>query len=265
MPKTFRRSAAVAVAALVLAACGDDDATDATAPDAGTGCPTEGDELEDAKLYIEHNATDEDTGVHALLGGEPWRSLCVVGPDGTLLDVTPRGALGELGLSDLFFESNEPENDELPIDELLADFPEGDYAVGAIGLEGESYNGTARLTHDIPAEPEITSPDLFEEPEEAEAGEPVDGLTIQWEAVTETIDGSDVELSAYELIITDEEFEYADGRAKPVFDVILAPDVTSLDVPSGFLQPDTVYEVEVIAIETSGNQTIGLGFFRTAP
>lgn len=32
-------------------------------------CPTEGDEWEVSKLDIEHNATDEGTGVHGFFGG----------------------------------------------------------------------------------------------------------------------------------------------------------------------------------------------------
>lgn len=31
-----------------------------------------------------------------------------------------------------------------------------------------------------------------------------------------------------------------------------------------FLDPGTLYEMEVLALEVSGNQTIGLGFFTTS-
>ena len=34
-------------------------------------------------------------------------------------------------------------------------------------------------------------------------------------------------------------------------------------VPVEFLEPDTVYELEVLALEESGNQTITVGFFKT--
>ncbi len=75
-----------AVIALIAAACGgsdsggaqaDEAASDASGADSPpTECPTEGEEWETAKLYIEHNATDEDTGVHGLFGGEAWSELC---------------------------------------------------------------------------------------------------------------------------------------------------------------------------------------------
>jgi hypothetical protein len=34
-------------------------------------------------------------------------------------------------------------------------------------------------------------------------------------------------------------------------------------VPAEFLEPNTVYELEVLALEGSGNQTISVGFFKT--
>lgn len=41
------------------------------------------------------------------------------------------------------------------------------------------------------------------------------------------------------------------------------PDLRSLSVPEEYLEPGTVYELEVFALEESGNQTISVGFFRT--
>jgi len=37
----------------------------------------------------------------------------------------------------------------------------------------------------------------------------------------------------------------------------------TLSVPAEFLLPDTIYELEVLAIEESVNQAISVGFFRT--
>jgi len=39
--------------------------------------------------------------------------------------------------------------------------------------------------------------------------------------------------------------------------------VTSLTVPSEFMEPGTEYELEVLALEKSGNQTISVLFFET--
>src|ERR671911_3207430 len=73
---------------LVGVACDSDGSEpQGQADDGASECPTEGDEFEDTKLYIEHNATDEDTGVHALIDAEGWTELCVTDPDGNRLVV----------------------------------------------------------------------------------------------------------------------------------------------------------------------------------
>ena len=154
-------------------------------------CPTEGEILETAKLYIEHNATDADTGVHGLFGGEAWSELCVWAPDGQLiLMVDPQGPLGDLTVSDLFFESREPPNDEFSMADLQTAFPEGEYKVGGTDFEGTPRVGTALFTHDVPAEPNITAPVLAEDEETASESvvSPV-GLLVTWDPVTELTAG----------------------------------------------------------------------------
>ena len=47
--------------------------------------------LKDAKLNIEHNATDRDTGFQGFVDGEGWRRLDVRGPKGPVAAVpSPR-------------------------------------------------------------------------------------------------------------------------------------------------------------------------------
>ncbi|MGH3033207.1 MAG: hypothetical protein ACRDON_01445 [Gaiellaceae bacterium] len=41
------------------------------------------------------------------------------------------------------------------------------------------------------------------------------------------------------------------------------PDRNSLSVPDEFFEPGTEYELEVLALESSGNQTISVSFFTT--
>lgn len=260
------------VVSLSAAACGSggDDGADVreatTTEETGATCPDEGEDFADAKLYIEHNATDEDTGVHALFAAEGWTELCVLDPEGNHLVVaSPQGPLGDLGLADLFWESREPENDEYSIDDLRADFPEGEYRVAGTDHEGHPLAGTAHFTHTIPAAPQIVAPAGLAEDEDDAADVVIgpDDVVVAWEAVDTTIDGEPVTITAYEVIVTDDAFEDPDGFAKPVYDVHVGPDVTSLSVPSEFFSPDTLYEVEVLALEESGNQTITIGFFRT--
>lgn len=258
----------------LLAACGSSSdsstagtTTESASSDGDTAvtCPTEGEEWEVAKVYIEHNATDEDTGIHGLIGGEPWRSVCITAPDGTQLwAIQPAERLNDLGVADFFWESNEPPNDEYSIADLEADFPEGRYLVSGSGVDGTDRTAEATFSHAIPAEPEITSPPLVDSLEEQDppAVDPA-GLVVSWEPVTETINGDPVTITGYQVIVTDEEAEDPNGWARPVYDVHVDPDVTALSIPDEFLKDNTLYEVEVLAIETSGNQTISVGFFRT--
>ena len=119
--------ALVAATAVALTACGggstpgavpepepDDgpEPVEVTRSADGTGaedCPTADEpavgELETTRLYIEHNATDSDTGVHAVFGGEAWSVMCVSYPDGTpMLVADPLGDFDTLAVSDLLWE-----------------------------------------------------------------------------------------------------------------------------------------------------------------
>lgn len=268
-----RRPLALTLALVALApvaGCGADSGPDGAAADpvgeaSEPTCPAEGERWEVAKLYIEHNATDVDTGVHGAFGGEAWRELCITGPTGEqLLLVDPRNQLDGLAMSDLLFESREPPGDEYSVDDLRSDFPEGSYTVSGTGHDGVARIGQARFTHAIPAAPTIVAPPLADDAETASSA-PVDpdGLTIAWEPVTTTVDGDPITVSGYQVIVTDEEFEDPDGWSRPIYDVHVGPEVTSLDVPPGFLRPATIYEIEVLALEPSGNQTITVGFVTT--
>lgn len=47
-------------------------------------------------------------------------------------------------------------------------------------------------------------------------------------------------------------------------DVMMPPSATSMAIPPGYLQSDTEYEWEVLAIEKSGNQTLSSSTFTTS-
>ena len=210
-----------------------------------------------AKLYIEHNATDEDTGVHGAFDDHGWSKLCVFDPDGRqVLVVNPKNQLKDLTIAGIFFESREPPNSEFSIDDLKEQFPEGKYRVRGINFDGTGLKGFATFTHDIPEAPEITAP-------KEDAVVAVSGLVVTWDAVTATIDGGPVTITGYEVIITKEDHDDPNGFSRPVFDVHVPPNRNSLTVSDEFLEPGTEYELEVLALEASGNQTISVSFFKT--
>jgi len=216
--------------------------------------------LKEAKLNIEHNATDNDTGFQGSIDSEGWQSLDAKGPDGVVLSLQGHGDLGKLGLTELFFESVEPANADVPIEEILKTLPEGNYTISGKAMEnGESAGttaGTALLTHNIPAGPALLAP-------AAGAVVPAGELDVRWSPVTQTITGEDVNIIAYQLIIEKDAEPHPHMIGTFGLSMYLPPTVTTLTVPSGFLEPGTPYKWEVLAIEESGNQTLSSGEFET--
>lgn len=227
-----------------------------------TGASSAGDRtpLKEAKFIIEHNATDLDTGFQVFVDSEGWEWLELTGPKGVVLHFEGRGEIGDLGLTELFFETVEPENKETPIDDLLEDFPAGVYTFrGRQMVEGESsgeVSGTARLTHEIPAGPELLAP-------EANAVVPAGDLLIRWGAVTKTIRGTPATIIGYQLIVEKKEDPQQHMIGKWGLSMYVPATTTSMTIPRGFLEPGTTYEWEVLAIEQSGNQTLSSSGFRT--
>ena len=69
------------------------------------------------------------------------------------------------------------------------------------------------------------------------------------------------EIVAYQVIVT----QLLDALPKRTFSVHVPASVTSVTVPSEFLQAGADYEFEVLAIEAGGNQTITSSTFSTQP
>jgi hypothetical protein len=204
-------------------------------------------QLEDATMIIEVNDTDGDAGLQVFLDGEPWRSMKVSRPGGKrILDVHTKGRLHRLGLTELFSESNEPEFKELPLEKFKKKFPEGKYTFTGRTIEGDRLVGTARLSHDTPAGPEILSP-------AAGATLPRDDVVARWAPVA----GPGIEIDGYRVIVE---------RENPlrVFNADLPASQTSVTIPSEYLEPGVEYKIEIQSIERSGNQTISELPFRVS-
>jgi hypothetical protein len=159
-------------------------------------------------------------------------------------------------------DCEEPEGEAISLAELFGNWPAGTYEFDGES-EGVEFEGTARLTHRIPAGPEITAP-------EDGAIVPHDQpLTIRWEKVTAPILPSlgPVEIVGYHVVVADVTVAVLPaGKTKTVLDADLSKSETSFPVPKQFLEPDRVYEFEVLATEKGGNQTITEGgIFCTRP
>jgi hypothetical protein len=214
--------------------------------------------LKEAKIIIEHNATDRDTGFQGFIDSDGWRELTVTGPEGEVLSFEGEGKLRQLGLTELFFETVEPENAEVPIRAMLAKLPEGNYKIFGPSTEpGRRTVGTALLTHNIPQGPVLLAP-------AKDATVPVDDLIIKWQPVTETIFRKPAKIIAYQLIVEKDAPPHPNMIGKQgSLSMYLPATKTRTELPDGFLERNTPYKWEVLAIEESGNQTLSSSEFRT--
>lgn len=203
--------------------------------------------FKDARLKIEFNASAGDVGIQVFADAEPWDLFMIEAPNGKkIVDVRGKANLGALGMTELFFESHEPALDDLPLDQFLALFPEGDYHFFGVTTDGERITGTAAFTHAIPAGPVIV------EPAEGSIQDPAD-VTIDWDPV---VDPPGIQIVEYEVIVEQEDPPRA-------LSIHVPGSVTSLTIPPEFFEPAQEYKMEVLAIEVGGNQTITEGSFST--
>ncbi len=211
-----------------------------------------------ATVYFELNDTDGDLGIHALIDGEPWKRLAIEMPDGREnLRIDLRSRLRLQGLTELFFESAEPTFDELDPEDFFDRFPEGEYEVEGMTIEGEELESTTLVTHLLPAPAGNLSVNGMPLPEDCDEG-PVPSVSepflITWDPVTHSHPdlgrtNEPIEIVKYELVVEREE------PTLLKFSIDLPPDVTTVTLPGGFAASGEEFKVEVLAREASGNQT----------
>ncbi len=202
--------------------------------------------FEAARLYIEFNQTDNDLGFHVSLDAEDWKSVRILNPAGvTIFEATGRGPYGRpgLGLSEMFFEGAEPSLDDIPLERLLAQFPEGRYRFLGETADGTRLTATSVFSHAVPDGP-ITAVNVSS-----------GGIVIHWRPVTAPPPGfppERIDIVGYQVIVDP-------------FQVILPATSTQVTLPKEFtdsLAPG-IHGYEVLAIDASGNQTITAGTFET--
>lgn len=205
-------------------------------------------EFEDSRIYIEYNSTDNDLGFHVLLDGEDWQTLRIYNPDGKeIFRVVGRRAYQVLGLTELFFEGAEPGLADVPLDELLGQFPEGEYEFAGITVDGEEIEGEGTLSHAVPAGPDVSDSDDVVVP-----GNP---FVIRWSHVTQKATDPEggvfpdrpIDVEAYQVIV---------HSFRVTLPATGGP--MSLALPQEFVDSleGGEHEFEVLAIDASGNQTI---------
>jgi hypothetical protein len=208
--------------------------------------------LSAVRIIIEINSTAGDAGIQMFLDGQGWNVCQVSDPNGVVvLNMQASGSVGFQGITELFFESAEPSFDEQPLAELLALFPKGKYNFDCTTTEGQLLKASATLTHKLPAAPNVMTP-------QSGGVNPNMPVVIQWQqSFTTAFPGGELGVIAgFEIIVE----RIKDGR---IFSITLPATATSVTVPQQFIQPNTDYKFEVLAIDQSGNQTITESSFKT--
>ena len=227
------------------------------------------------EIFFELNDTDGDLGIHALIDGDPWKTLTIEDlRERKILNVRVSGRLRKQGLTEIFFESAEPSFDELPPEEFFKRFPAGEYVVKGKKQEGGKLEKDTEITHTMPSPPVPTvngytkvevcdeeDPDFVPHPN---VGFPV---TISWPEVKmshpDPAGGGAgvqppirVKVHNYQVVV-EAELEIDGEEFASVLSVILPPDVTSMTIPTEFIdQPGAdSFKYEVLVREESYNQT----------
>ncbi len=229
-----------------------------------------------ANIHIETNASGCDMGIQILFDTDGVTELSVEDPNDQVVfsSQTPAGLEDTHDQTEGFQERVEPpitelENalgcepspDAISLGELFAAWPAGTYEFEATS-GGTDFEGEAKLSHRIPAGPEITAPaDGAVVPHDQH-------LVIRWNKVTAPLLPSlgPVQIVGYHVVIKDLGVPALPGALAPAFDVDVSKDETSVTVPKQYLEPNRMYEFEVLATEKGNNQTITEGgVFCTAP
>lgn len=103
-------------------------------------------------IYFELNATDGDAGLHGILDGQAWADAKISGPGGTfdVIRAISNQDSPEFGMTELFFESNEPPLEERSFKELTTLFPAGTYNFSGRTTANETMTGSDVLSTQMP-------------------------------------------------------------------------------------------------------------------
>ncbi|MCA9472606.1 MAG: hypothetical protein MRJ96_00850 [Nitrospirales bacterium] len=221
-----------------------------------------------AELFFELNNTDGDLGIHASIDGDPWKKLTIEDPRGRkMLNIRANGRLEAQGMTELFFESAEPQFEDLSPQEFFRRFPAGTYEIEGKTLEGNELGSETKLTHVMPAPPEPTV-NALPAAQVCDADDPgYDAtvthapVTIAWPAVTTSHPDPNgggagiqppvpVVIHNYELVV-----EVLNQSFPSKFYVMLTPGETSITIPEEFIALGTEFKYEVLVREESFNQT----------
>ena len=214
--------------------------------------------FEQAELFFELNDTDGDLGIHAAIDGGTWTSLDVEGPT-NLLRIVTKGSLRTQGLTQLAFESAEPDFEELEPKDFFSRFPEGVYDIEASAQEGGTFKSKVPLSHVMAAPPEATVDGL-------PTAENCDALDLPVVVGPVLIDWAPVTQSHPEIgragAVTISRYQFFVEQGEITLSVDLPPTVTEFEIPTSITDLGGVFKFEIIARTSTGNNTAIENCFR---
>ena len=228
------------------------------------GLGQEADELpfSEAQLYFELNHTDGDLGIHGLIDGDAWKSLEIEGPgEQLLMNVWIRGSLRKQGMTEIFFESDEPSFDELTPAAFFKRFPQGIYEIEGITLEDEELEAEIRLSHVMARPPGGIKVNGKNAAVNCDATLPVvsEPVTLDWNAVTKshpTVGTPNVNVTVLTYEVVGEIEREGQNPDVLVFKADLPRNVTAFVFPESFTAlADGEMKFEIVTKLTNGNQT----------
>ncbi len=230
---------------------------------AQVGLGQEEDEIpfDEAQLYFELNHTDSDLGIHGLIDGDAWKSLKIEGPsEQELMNVWIRNNLRKQGMTEFFFESDEPSFQELSPAAFFKRFPQGVYEFEGITLEDEELEAEIRLSHVMAGPPASIKVNGKNSAKNCDATLPVvsEPVTLDWSPVTKShpkvgTPNVNVQVQQYQVV---GEIEREGVPDVLVLAVDLPPNVTAFEFPEDFTgMADGEMKFEIVIKLKNGNQT----------
>jgi hypothetical protein len=219
-----------------------------------------GSNLEQAKIIIEHDVTEDNTGYQAFVNGKGWEKLEIKGPNGVIAEIQGSGMIKDLGMTEVLIETPEMESAKMPREELLKMLPQGQYefraAASKLGGGTGQMIGIASLSHTIPEGVSLAEP-------KTDVSVPKGNITFRWSPSLKALDGAAIDLAGYQLVIDNESAPVSRMIAKRGMSMFLPASVTEVTIPAAFFEAGADYGWEVLAIDASGNQTLTSSTFKT--
>ncbi len=218
--------------------------------------------FDEAQLYFELNHTDSDLGIHGLIDGDGWKSLEIEGPNEQLLmNVWIRNNLRKQGITEFFFESEEPNFSELSPAAFFKRFPQGIYEFEGITLEDEELESEIRLSHVMAGPPGSIKVNGKTAAKNCDVALPVvsEPVTLDWSPVTKshpTVGTPNVSVQVQQYEVVGEIEREGQTPDVLVFKVDLPPSVTAFEFPEDFTgMADGEMKFEIVIKLRNGNQT----------